>query len=226
MKRTTLLLTLLPIAVVLVAACGGDEVDLGGGGQQSGGAADAGATSTGTNAGGDGATSTPKVPNPGGGVFDFEATASTAAADGAKAVVVWTVSSGSPDYTYAFGGGTTAGTQVFVSFSASPPADALNAGKIGVGLVGVVDASSTLAEGKLTKADLDTIQLVSANHAVIYRATSEVLMKNGWDGAFPKDSYACGRCVRKDEGFDAFEPVDCSEVTVEPMATADMCNWT
>src|SRR5262249_28060804 len=64
-----------------------------------------------------------------GGAFSFTAGLDSAVPSGQKAIVVWSVSSTSPDYTYAFGSGTVQGSQVSVSFSANPPQDALNAGK-------------------------------------------------------------------------------------------------
>ena len=225
MKRLFSLLASASVVAAIVA-CNSDTVDLGGGATQPTEAAtDAGTSTTNPTTGGDSAAPTPKVPNPGGGVFNFEAFATTAVPAGAKAVVVWSVSSGSPDYTYAYGGGSTSGTQVFVSFSATPPVEALNAGKLGIGIVGIVDSSSPISEGKLTKADLDSFQFLSGGHAVIYRATNEVHTIKGWEANFPQ-GYACGRCVRADSGFDTFEVVDCKEIEVEPAATADVCNWT
>ncbi|XYH93640.1 hypothetical protein ACMHYB_38110 [Sorangium sp. So ce1128] len=50
----------------------------------------------------------------------------------------------------------------------------------------------------------------------------------GWSGRFP-DGFGCGKCVPAEEGFDSYEPVDCSEVEVQATSDFDsleFCNWT
>src|SRR5688572_17150544 len=66
----------------------------------------------------------------------------------ARVVVVWGVSSGTPDYGYVFGEGVldrNAGT-FRVQFDGPPPAAALNAGVLGVGLV-VATTDQSLQNG-------------------------------------------------------------------------------
>lgn len=203
-----------------LAACSGKTVDLGGGqpqGSQANGPSDAGGGAA------DSATSTPTLPDAGESVFSFEATAAAAADAGAKAIVVWTVSTGR-DYSYAFGSGTTSGKQVFVSFSSPPPAEALNSGTLGVGLVAIVDASANVPEGEVSDDLLEGAGVqVSTQHAIIYRASESSVTGEGWDAAFPQ-GYSCGRCVKATEGFDSYAVEDCSNVTLQ--AGDDFCNWT
>jgi hypothetical protein len=161
-----------------------------------------------------------------GGPFSFTGQASTAPTAGSKVIVIWTVSSGSPDYSYEFGAGSTAGTDVIVTFTNDPPAEALNDGKLGVGLVAVVDADANIPEGKVTSGQLSGVKFISVDHAVIFRSSPDTVLKNGWDAMFPQ-GWSCGACERHDSGFDTYKSVDCSTVTLVPFdASADFCNWT
>ena len=211
-------------AVLVVAACSDDPK----GDQTITGANDASATGDSASpatgdAGGkpDGASSSSD-----GGSFSLTAKASPAPPAGSKAIVIWTVSSGSPDYSYAFGGGTTTGSDVFVTFSSDPPAEALNAGALGVGIPALVDAAANVPEGKLPKEQLQGITYAAPNHAIIFRSGTETVLKNGWDASFPQ-GYACGACERHDAGFDAYTKVDCGAIELVPYTPdLDFCNWT
>jgi hypothetical protein len=142
-----------------------------------------------------------------------------------KVVVLWGVSSGSPDYTYKFGEGTATGAQYVVSLGEDPPAEAINRYGIGIGLLVLVDAQQTIPEGKLDDATIDTFLGLSRRHAVIWRADDAQDLD--WSGAFPR-GYSCGRCVDAPEGeiFDSFEPVACTGIEIQVGEIDGVCNWT
>jgi hypothetical protein len=177
--------------------------------------------------GGTSSTTTSGGTSGGGGSFSGSAqTDSPAPPSGSKVVVVWSVSSGSPDYSYAFGSGSVNGAGASFSFASNPPSDALNAGKLGVGLLAVVDSSIGLPEGKLGDTALDNVLALSADYAIIFRASTDTVRKDGWDSAFPQ-GYACGKCVPSDAGFDSFVAVDCSQIRLVPASSKPrVCNWT
>lgn len=165
----------------------------------------------------------------GGGPGSLQAVAtndSPAPPSGAKVALLWQVSSGSPDYLYAQNAGTTQAEKVTLSASV-PPADALNAGKIGIAFVTVFDSATTLADGKIDEKTYESSALaISPEYAVIYRATTDTVLKNGWDANFPQ-GYACGKCQRAETGFDTFVPVSCSEIRLVPLSSKPkVCNWT
>lgn len=169
---------------------------------------------------------------PASGVFSFIAKAEQSLPPGAKVAVAWGVFDGSPDYSYVFGGGSTSGVDVYVSFSGEPPIEALNGpGKLGIGILFVVDASTTIAEGKQPSGGSDaggTLLALTPGHAVIYRNTTEQVMKAGWDLAFPQ-GFACGACEDRDGTFDAFVKTDCANVKLVPYGDGGgikFCNYT
>jgi hypothetical protein len=160
------------------------------------------------------------------GAFSFNAVADGAAPAGGKVVVIWSVSSGSPDYSYSFGSGSSQGTQVFVSFSGNPPAEALNSGVLGIGIVAVVESSVVVPEGRLSKDTFGSLAFVSPRHAVVFRGAYDAGLRSGWDKDFPQ-GFACGECVDQDAGFDSFRVVDCSTIKLVPYSKdVKFCNWT
>ena len=145
---------------------------------------------------------------------------------GTKVVVLWTVSRGSSDYVFAFGGGTTSGSDVYVSFSTTPPGEALNGGKLGVALVALVGANVDVPEGKASKELIDSITALSVNHSIVFRNGTDSAIENGWDLSFPQ-GFSCGRCEHHDSGFDTFVVDDCANVTLVPTSQNPKgCNWT
>lgn len=145
----------------------------------------------------------------------------------AKTVVLWVVTSGSPDYLFKYGEGSSTGAAFSVSLGAAPPAEAINAYGLGVGVVGLVPANVEVAEGKVTSQDLDMLGY-STRHAVIWKGAS--FSGDHWIAQFP-EGFACGACktVPEGEGFDSFEPASCSEVQIETASDVDTlegCNWT
>jgi hypothetical protein len=149
----------------------------------------------------------------------------TPPAPASKIVVVWSVSSGSPDYVFKFGEGSVTGAKYVVSLERDPPAEAINRYGIGIGMLALVDAQLSIPEGKVDEATVDAVLGVSRRHAVIWRA--EGAQDLSWSGAFPR-GYSCGRCVDAPEGeiFDSFEPVECTGIEIQVGEIDDVCNWT
>src|SRR5262249_53273196 len=81
--------------------------------------------------------------------FSFAASVEEPPPAGAKLVVIWTVTSETPNYSYAFGSGSVSETKVIVSLSSGPPAEALTAGKVGVGILAFVGGDDSIPDGKL-----------------------------------------------------------------------------
>jgi hypothetical protein len=177
-----------------------------------------------------GSGSTPAGPGggvSGDGVFSVVSTDQSSATSGSKVVVVWTVSSGSPDYLYSVGNGAISGSQVSVTFGSDPPAEALNRGILGIGLIALVDENLAVSGGKVAL-DEKALRAVSADHAIIFRASDAPYTRSGWDTTFPK-GFACAKCVPKEPNsstpFDSFAVEDCSKVILKP-AGSRICNWT
>ena len=145
---------------------------------------------------------------------------------GSKVALLWQVTSGSPDYLYSQGAGTADADKATLNASV-PPAEALNGGKIGIAFVTVYGANTTPADGKITEDTYESSALsISPDYAVIYRATTETVLKNGWDASFPQ-GYSCGKCQKAETGFDTYVPVSCSEIKLVPVsAKPKICNWT
>jgi hypothetical protein len=210
------------IAFATVVACGNGSDNASSPGSQR----DAG---TGADASKRDASTTNGDASPSGGPLSFTATAEEAPPADAKLVVIWTVTSGSPDYSYSFGSGSTNGTQVFVSFAASPPAEALVDGKLGVGVIALVDAADAPPEGKLASGQFDPTRLLAfaPDYAIVFRNTTETLLPKEWDATFPQ-GFACGRCKRapSQSESDTFEPTECSSVKVALYSkNLSYCKW-
>lgn len=144
-------------------------------------------------------------------------------------VAVWTVSSGSPDYVYVFGRGTISGNRITMNITSAPPAEALNAGNLGVGVVVALERGQSVPDGRLSNDQAKALKAaaISPDHAIIYRAdASAPVVKNGWDTSFPQ-GYACGACEDADATFDTFKPSDCSAIRIVPASSKPkLCNWT
>lgn len=158
------------------------------------------------------------------GVFGFNGIVGTDAPATGNTVVIWVVSSGSPDYIYKFGQGTSTGAQFVVSFSTNPPAAALNSYGIGVGIVALLAPGTAVpADGMVDEMVLDGAGYTPL-HAVIYKDATANPAVVPWIAPFPL-GYSCGRCVEASAGFDSFEPTACTTVEVD-MTPANACNWT
>jgi hypothetical protein len=147
----------------------------------------------------------------------------TGAGGGGVLAVVFSVTSGNPDYAYRFGkAAVTGGKSFIVSFSSEPPAAALNSDGIGVGYVALFPLGSLLADGELPS---DLIPLgYTAQHAIIYRQP-ESKAERWWSGQFPS-GYGCGVCAPPPAGqtLEGYKPAVCSslELVISP---GDDCKW-
>lgn len=159
---------------------------------------------------------------PGPAVFTVEGMVGSGAPASGRVIVFWVVSSGSPDYVYKFGEGASTGPQFIASFSAVPPAAAINSYGVGVGIVGLLSPTATLPPDGIVNSELDIVGFTRM-HAVIYRNTTATPLP--WIAPFAQ-GYSCGRCVEQGTGFDIFEPVACSSVLLSLAQSGPVCNWT
>jgi hypothetical protein len=146
---------------------------------------------------------------------------------GARVVVAWVVTSADPDYTYIYGEGSVQGGTYQITFDAPPPAEALNAGQLGVGIVLLTTATGLHSGMKLEEAPANTVLLgATGNYAVIYKAIEEVTRVD-WAGAFPL-GFGAGVGVERPLDFDAFAPTEPTglELIVDDIDNIDFVNWT
>ena len=151
--------------------------------------------------------------------------------DAGMVVIIWVVSAESEDYVFVYGEGTRRGDEFAVEFDASPPAEALNNGVLGVGIVLLVPEDATVPDGRIGGPEFEggVLDVVGAagRYAVIYRADDGPGL--AWADEFPS-GYSCGRGVdaADDQDFDTFEPVDCSALILDigDLESIDFVNWT
>lgn len=148
----------------------------------------------------------------------------------AEVVVLWQVTSGSPDYLYVYGRASSGATSYVLSLGMDPPAEAVNSYGVAVGFVALAEQAAMLPSGRIGSAELAQVRGLSARHAVIWKGASAPSGILSWaDGFAP--GYSCGRCVDVPGTFDRYEPVECSGITVEippsgDIEDLDICNWT
>jgi hypothetical protein len=151
--------------------------------------------------------------------------------NGQTAVLIWEVSSGSPDYAYKFGEGTIANGRLSITLADDPPAEALNSYGVGVAFVMVLPPGQKLADGKLPKGAISASNIIgmSVRHSVIWRAKSlpANVPTDFWPVSFPA-GYSCGACTPRPDGgsFEGFAPAPCDTVRITTYDKAAMCNWT
>ncbi len=148
----------------------------------------------------------------------------------ARLLVVWVVSSGSPDYSYVFGEGTIdrdAGT-FEVGMTGPPPAAALNAGALGVGIV-VVTTNATVSTGDDLE-DIPEAEIIGAAgwYGVIYvddPAAAEQV--RAWSADFDS-GYGVGVGEEVPGSFDKFVPASASGVLliIDDLSNITFVNWT
>jgi len=149
----------------------------------------------------------------------------------ARLVVIWGVSSGSPDYSYVYGEGVIdriTGT-IHVRFDGPPPAEALNAGVLGVGFL-VATTDQALKDGDVITngSQLTGILGITAQHAVIFVGTHPDTMQMGdWVPAF-ETGYGLGVGVKVPGTFDKFVPTSPSSalLIIDALANIEVVNWT
>jgi hypothetical protein len=145
----------------------------------------------------------------------------------ARVVVAWVVTSADPDYTYIYGEGSVQGATYQVTFTGAPPAAALNAGQIGVGIVLLTSGTGLHSGMRLEDAPPNTVLLGgTGNHAVIYKAL-DTITRVDWADGFPL-GFGAGVGVERPADFDAFAPTDPAglELIVDDIDNIDFVNWT
>ena len=180
-------------------------------------------------------------------LFSAPSEASDSDVERSELVVVWSVTSGQPDYSYSWGSGELEGATLTLRLDARPPSDAINRYGVGVAHLVALAPDTNPGEGKVDFEPLvPQIVGVSARYAIIYvdperlaAFTDEVERSddaelkedfgNHWMLDFPS-GYACGEGVEKMPGetFDSFKPVNCSRLRMfwGKLEDADLVNWT
>ena len=145
----------------------------------------------------------------------------------ARVVAAWVVTSADPDYVYIYGDGSVQGGTYQITFTAAPPAVALNDGQIGVGIVLLTSGTGLHSGMRLEDAPANTVLLGgTGNYAVIYKAV-ETVTRVDWADAFPL-GFGAGVGVERPADFDAFAPTDPAglELIVDDIDNIDFVNWT
>jgi hypothetical protein len=147
----------------------------------------------------------------------------------ARLLVVWVVSSGT-DYSYVFGEGTIdrAASTFAVDITAPPPAAALNAGALGVGVV-VVTTNATISTGDDLE-DFPEADMIGAAgwYGVIYvgdPAAAEQV--RSWSADFDT-GYGVGVGEEVPGSFDRFVPTSASDLVliIDDWSNIAFVNWT
>lgn len=152
---------------------------------------------------------------------------------GSRVVLLWVVTSSSPDYAYVFGDGTidAANGRFTMTIADRPPRAALNSYGLGVGIPVVVGPGASIPTGRLDDvAALQAAALGAAgNYAVIYTAAARPsqMTELAWVDAFPL-GYGVGRGIILPGTFDGFEPVASTtiEIVIDDMENIEFVNWT
>jgi len=149
----------------------------------------------------------------------------TAIPAGARLLVAWAVVTGT-EHTYVFGEGTLNrrnGT-FKITLPDPPPADALNANAVGIGLI-----VATTNAGISTGGDIQLADLIGAAgaYAIIYVAdTAQAETLWAWTGDF-ESGYEVGQGQTVQGSFDVFVPTDPEDVvlTIDDLSSIDFVNW-
>lgn len=177
-------------------------------------------------------------PEPGDGVPAFSIQGSVVSVDDlevperAQVVVIWQVSTTSPDSLVKFGQGSSDGSTFRVDFPTDTPiAEALNEGALGVGFVLMVPEGIDLPEDGVLDRDafrmLEGSSLgISTRHAVVYHAPYEGAYRFDWAADFAQGAYNCGEGIEGGGQFDAIRPVDCAEVEIQMTPMIMWIDWT
>jgi hypothetical protein len=151
----------------------------------------------------------------------------------ARVHAIFDVSSGSPDYAYVFGSGTVnlSDSTFKLVFTQAPPTDALNSYGLGVGIIALT--ADNVAEGKVEGDAIDSLQNniigFAEDYGLIYLSKSpdSVALGRQWAKNF-KTGFNTGKGIRKDQGFDEFEPTEPNliEIVIDAFRNLDWVNWT
>lgn len=146
----------------------------------------------------------------------------------ARLLVAWVVSSGSPDYSYVFGEGTIdAGAGTFEIDLEQPPAQALNAGAFGVGILVVTTNPSLTTGSDLDSAPLSDFIGAAGDYAVIYIADQAAAAAAlDWTADFD-GGYGVGVGQEVTGSFDVFVPTSADGVilTIDDIDNIEFVNW-
>ena len=144
--------------------------------------------------------------------------------------VMWSVTSGSPDYTYVWGKGSFDKNKMTfkVELPLIPPEEALNNKTIGVGQVFLLKDKS-LQEGKLPL-QYDRNKFVGATgwYAIIYKKNDSTDSEIDWLPLFDK-GFNIGVGVEGSGTFDSFKPIEQGEkmkLIIDDLLKVKFVNWT
>jgi hypothetical protein len=145
-----------------------------------------------------------------------------------RVVVVWVVSSASPDRSYVFGEGSLdpVASTFRIGFSQPPPLEALNAEALGVGII-VVTTGQSIEKGD-DISNMSEVIGMAGQHAVIYVNSPEQAVQDyNWPAKF-ETGYGVGAGVKLPGPFDGFKPVDPSSVVliIDDLENIEVVNWT
>ncbi|MFK7999267.1 MAG: hypothetical protein AB8H86_06700 [Polyangiales bacterium] len=148
---------------------------------------------------------------------------------GGEIAVVWSVTSGSPDYSYVAGRGSLSATGFELTLPSEMPAEAVNSYGVGVGIIAAWPEGAP-ADGRVSDEAEDGLQVgvigATERHAIIYVAP-DASGELEWSSEFPA-GFSCGVGVDSESGFDTFEPISCDlvELRIGNLADFDFVNWT
>ena len=148
----------------------------------------------------------------------------------ARVVIAWSVSATSPDYMYVFGEGKVQadGKSFSISLTAPPPAEALNLGQLGIGVVLLTTDPNLRSGTRFDAGDVrpDQVQGAAARHGVIYKAPNAGRTLD-WAERFAT-GYGVGIGVPATDGFDTFKPVAPASLVliVDALENLEFVNWT
>jgi hypothetical protein len=145
----------------------------------------------------------------------------------ARLLALWGVSAGSPDYSYVFGSGTVNAAGTFsITFTADPPAEALNNGQLGVALL-ILTTDQTLGAGKVASTyTYPGVIGMTEDYSIIFTKNLSAELQKDWPGRFA--GYGAGQVERNTNGFDSFKSAafNVLKIVVDELAKIHPPNWT
>ncbi len=85
-------------------------------------------------------------------------------------VAAWVVSSGSPDYVYKFGEGTSTDVHYMISFTGEPPPAALNSYGVGVGILAILAPGTVLPADGIVSDTVFNGAKFSTDYGIIFKS--------------------------------------------------------
>lgn len=142
----------------------------------------------------------------------------------AKVLVVWRVIQPVDRY-YKFGEGTSTGGRFRLNVSRAPPAEALNNGNTGVGLLLLVEDTVSLADGPVDGSLVLNLAIGAAgDQAIVYRRQDATWP--AWVQAFPV-GYACASGGSSGNSPHSLTPRTCSDlnIAVDNVSNIGFADW-